>query len=908
MANKKFIIIDGNSLLHRAWHALPPLTTKTGEITNAVYGFTMILLRVLKDLKPDYLAVAFDSRGPTFRHQEFKEYKAQRIKQPDEFYQQFPRVKEILENFGIKYLEVPGYEADDIIASLKLKTQSLKLKTIVVSGDLDLLQLVDKQTEVYTLKKGITEVAIYDEKAVKERYGLKPEQMIDFKALRGDPSDNILGVKGIGEKTALELIKKFGSLENLYQNLDQAEIKDRVKTILKEQKENAFFSKKLVTIKKNVPLKVNLDDLKMTQPDKEKIINLFQKLEFHSLLSRVLNLLTPIEADKKEEQTQFKPKINDYVLIDSKEKFENFLAELKKQKEFALDTETTGLNPFEAKLLGISFSWQAGKAFYLPINNFQFSLSDLKSILENPAIKKIGHNIKYDFEVLENFGIKLAGIFFDTMVAAYLLNPGKRTYSLDFLVFAEFGFQMTTLESLIGKKGKKQIPIEMLPIKKLADYSCADADYTWRLKQKLESQLKTRGKLWWVFEKIEMPLIEVLAKMEKNGLKIDLDFLKNLSAEVKKDLEKLETKIFNLTGEKFNLNSPSQLKDVLFNKLKIPIKGLSKTKTGVSTAASELDKLKTAHPVIPLILEYRELSKLYSTYLETLPKLVNPKTLRLHTSFNQTITATGRLSSSEPNLQNIPVRTELGKKIRQAFIAENGYSLISADYSQIELRIIASLSQDKKMIDFFQEGKDIHQMTAAEIKGLPPEKVTPEMRRLAKTVNFGIIYGLGRTGLAESAGISKEEAEKFIEKYFKIYHQVKEYIEKLKKEAQEKEYAETLFGRRRYLPEIVSDVQVLKAEAERAAINMPIQGLVADLIKLAMIELDKKLSVFGEAVKMVLQIHDELLFEVKDEKVKEVVKIIKEVMENPPIKLAVPIKVEIRTGKNWGTLKDFINF
>jgi len=914
--NQRFIIIDGNSLLHRAWHALPPLTTKSGEVTNAVYGFTMILLRALKDLKPDYLAVAFDTKAPTFRHQEFKEYKAQRVKQPDEFYKQFPRVKEILENFGIKYIEAPGFEADDIIGTLcqQITNYKLPITKIIVSGDLDNLQLIDEQTKVYTLKKGITDVAVYDGKAVQERFGLKPEQMVDFKALRGDPSDNIPGVRGIGEKTALDLIQKFGSLENLYQKLEKSDVREKVKTLLQEQKENAFFSKKLVTIKRDLSLEIELEDLKMAPPDQEKIVALFQELEFRSLLPRVLNLFAEkmqTHADKTQDDTNKRLKSsaeNKYALIDSKEKFEKFLAELKQQKEFAIDTETTGLDPFSVKLLGVSFSWQEGTAYYLPtVSQLEvrgFSLESLREILENPAIKKIGHNIKYDFEVLEKHGIRLQGISFDTMVAAYLLNPGKRTYGLDLLVFTEFGFQMTNLEELIGK-GKKQMPMEMLPIQKLADYSCADADYTWQLKQKLEPRLQIKEKLWEVFEKMEMPLIQVLAKMEKNGLKINAEFLKQLSSEVKRDLDTLETKIFDLTGQKFNVNSPKQLKEILFNTLKIPVKGLSKTKTGVSTAASELKKLKNAHPVIPLISDYRELAKLQSTYLEALPKLVSSKTNRLHTSFNQTIAATGRLSSSEPNLQNIPARTTLGMKIREAFIAEHGYSLISADYSQIELRIIASLAKDEKMITYFKEGKDIHVMTAAEIRGIAPENVTAEMRHLAKMVNFGIIYGLGRNGLAEGADISKEEAGKFIEKYFTVYPQIREYIEELREEAREKEYAETLFGRRRYLPEINSDIQVLKAEAERAAINMPIQGLAADLIKTAMVEIDKKLVVFDDDVKIISQIHDELLFEVKDEKIKEVAMVIKKVMENPPISLTVPIKIEVKTGKNWGTLEVF---
>lgn len=917
---KRFVIIDGNSLLHRAWHALPPLTTKSGEVTNAVYGFTMILVRVLKELQPNYLAVAFDTKGPTFRHQEYKEYKAQRKKQPADFYQQFSRVKEILNNFDISYLEAPGFEADDIIATLATDTQnyvkknldsSEKIKNIIISGDLDLLQLIDNDTEVHTLKKGITEVAVYDQKAVQERYGLKPEQMIDYKALRGDPSDNIPGVRGIGEKTALDLIEKFGSLEKLYQKFEQSDLREKTKTLLKEQKENAFFSKKLVTVKRDVPLEANFNQLEIKPALKEKIVQLFKELEFHSLLPRVLNFLDQQKnsiTDQTNDQTKNeKQKATDkkYILIDNQEKFEKFLSQLKKQKEFAFDTETTGLDPFSANLLGISFSWQANNAYYLNFNQTnlnQKELNKLKTIFEDPQIKKIGHHIKYDFEVLEKIGFDLQGISFDTIIAAYLLDPGKRTYGLNLLAFNEFGVQMTKLEELIGK-GAKQLPIETIPHQKLSDYSCADADYTWQLKERYEKKLNEDKKIKWIFEKVEMPLIRVLAKMEKAGLKINITFLKDLSKEAKRDLEILETRIFESAGQEFNVNSPKQLKEILFEKLKIPVKGLGKTKTGVSTAAAELEKLKNLHPIILLISEHRELSKLYSTYLEALPKLVNPKTDRLHTSFNQTITATGRLSSSEPNLQNIPIRTTLGKKIREAFIVEKKHSLVSADYSQIELRIIASLANDKKMIGFFNEGKDVHLMTAAEIREISSEKVTAEMRRLAKTVNFGIIYGLGKNGLARNANISREKAKQFIEKYFEVYPQIKKYIEKLKKQAEKNGYAETLFGRKRYLPEINSNIQMLRAEAERMAVNMPIQGLAADLIKIAMIELDKRFEKLGDKVKSICQIHDELLFEVENEKIEETIKIIKEVMEKPPIEFRVPIKVDVRVGKNWGKLK-----
>jgi DNA polymerase-1 len=913
----KFIIIDGNALLHRAWHALPPLYTKKGELVNVVYGFAMIFLKVLKELNPTHFVVVFDRKAPTFRHKIFEKYKAQRVKQPDEFYNQFPRVKELLEVFNIPVFEKDGYEADDLIGTISNQLTMINLKspieTIIVTGDLDTLQLINENTKVYTLKKGITETIIYDAKTVQERYNLSPKQMIDFKALRGDPSDNILGVKGIGEKTAVDLLKKFGNLEKIYEIALKAtndQIKDKIKRTLLEHKDEAFLSKKLVTILKDAPIQIELEKCELKNFDQEKIIKLFQELEFKSLL----NKLAEITKTQKQEENKFfdveSRKIENYKLVDTDEGFKIFLEKLKKQKAFALDTETTGLNPFKAKLLGISFCWKKGEAYYVKIQNAKFKMQNLGKILENPEIKKYGHNIKFDLAILREQGIDLKGINFDTMIASYLLNSGSRVHGLDSVIFAELGHQMISFEKLVGFKIPKKIDakrleqiMEAISDQKMAEYSCEDADYTFQLVDKLMLELKEKN-LWDLFKKIEIPLISVLSQMERNGIKVDVKILEKLTEQLMIYEKQLTEKIYELAGAKFNINSPKQLKKILFEDLKISIDKIKKTKTGISTAAGELEKMKGSHLIIDLIFEYREIFKLKSTYSEALPKLVNLKTGRVHTSFNQTITATGRLSSSNPNLQNIPAKGKFSKEIRTAFVAEKGCKLITADYSQIELRVIASLANDKKMIQAFKNGEDIHIRTAAEINECELNQVTSEMRQQAKAINFGIIYGMGVYGLAQRTGIFPDKAKKFIEKYFEIYKGIKNYLEEIKKTTKEKEYAETLFGRRRYLPEINSKIFQVQSAAERMAVNMPIQGTAADLIKIAMIRINKKSE--NKKFKMLLQVHDELIFEVETQHIKFLQKIIKQEMEESPEvkKFKVPIEVKIKIGDNWGEMEE----
>ena len=778
---KKLVIIDANALIHRAFHALPPLTTKDGTLVNAVYGFTSILLKVLKDLKPDYIAAAFDVKAKTFRHQEFEAYKATRVKAPDELYQQIPLVKEVLKSFNIPIFEKAGYEADDLIGTIAhLKTiDRPEMETIIITGDQDTFQLIDDNTKVFSPHKGLSETILYDEQIIKEKFdGLKPEQLIDYKALRGDPSDNIPGVKGIGEKGAINLLNDFKTLENIYQNLASKKISERNQKLLQEHKNEAFLSKKLATIITNVPIKFDLEDCRLDGFDKTKVVKLFQELNFKRLMTQLSNLDSQLqikgeqgglfdETRKQENKSaswRTKTQKQNYILVNDGKILKIFITELKNQEEFCFDSETTGLDPFSDKLLGLSFSWQKNQAYYLPTAALNQIKNDLLLIFKNPKIKKIGHNIKYDLEVLKESGWEIKGIYFDTMVASYLLNPGNRQHNLDTLAFIELGYQMQPIEDLIGQ-GPKQINMSAVPLEKLAWYSCEDADLTFQLYQKLKKDLENEG-MFGLFEELEMPLIEVLAAIEKNGVKLDLKLLNKLSQATNGDLELLEKKIYKVVGKKFNIASPQQLKEILFEKLKISTSGLGKTKTGISTAAGELEKLKGQHQVIDLILEFRELAKLKNTYLDALPKLISPKDQRVHTSFNQTVTATGRLSSSNPNLQNIPVRTDLGKEIRTAFVAAPEHVLISADYSQFELRIAAHLSNDKELVDQFNKDVDVHTATAAEIYGREEQDVTKNMRRDAKVVNFGVMYGLSTHGLVQATGMTYAAAKHFIDKFF----------------------------------------------------------------------------------------------------------------------------------------------
>lgn len=915
------MVIDSHALIHRAYHAIPPLTTKEGEIVNAVYGFTMILLGVLKELKPDFVAVAFDLPGKTVRHEQYDLYKANRAAAPDDLKSQINRVRDVVRAFNIPIFEAPGYEADDVIGSIVKKSPE-SVDNFIVTGDMDELQLIDKRTKVYTMRRGFTDTVIYDADAVIKKYGLTPEQFVDYKALKGDPSDNIPGVSGIGEKTASSLIAEFGTLESVYKNLDK--IKPAVSKKLSDGKEIAYLSQKLSRIETNLPINLDLKKCYLHDYDKSAVYRLFQELGFKSLLAKIPNrpessspALEPREITKAPKHHPVNK--TNYILIDNKKELEQLIVKLGSATEFSFDTETDSKNQIEANLVGMSFSIKESEAFYVPLghksivassasNNLDktLTLKLLKPILENPKIGKVGHNIKYDFVVMKKEGINLGPITFDTMIAAYLLNPNARSQKLDELAFSELGLEMVKIETLIGQ-GKNQITFAEVEIEKAKTYAAEDADITWRLYQKLKKELITKD-LFGLMERIEAPLIPILGEMERNGVLIDEKKISNLSLTTQKRINELDFSIKKVAGEDFNIASPMQLQKVLFEKLKLQEKiddpkELKKLKTGgYSTAAQELEKLRGFHPIVEELFEYRELTKLKNTYIAVLPKLVNKETGRIHTSFNQAITQTGRLSSSDPNLQNIPIRSKLGKKIRDAFIAKKNSVILTADYSQIELRVVAHIANDAEMIKIFNEKRDIHTETAASVFGVADNKVTAPMRRIAKIINFGIIYGVSAHGLHTQTGVTREEGKELIEKYFKAHQKIKDYSDAMVSQAKELGFVETIFGRRRYLPEINSSNYIVRGAAERMAINMPIQGTAADLMKLAMIDIAGGLPQISPDSKMLLQVHDELVFEVPTPDAKKVADFVREKM-NGVATISVPIETTVGWAKSWGEAK-----
>ena len=898
------MLFDGSNLVHRAYHALPPLTvSKTGEMVGATYGFTLMLLRVVNELKPTYYAIAFDKAVPTFRHQMFDQYKAQRPKTPDELVGQLGRVRQMVEAFHVPIFEVDGYEADDVLGALSRQASQQGIETIIVTGDADAMQLVSPKVKVlYPKPRGsFSDTTLYDEAAVSQKYGINPEQVADFKGLKGDTSDNIPGVPGIGEKTAVKLIQQFGGMEQIYTRIDEvtpAKLRDN----LQQNEALARQSKELATIVTEVPVTLNLDDCRVSQYDRRQVSELFRELEFFSLMSKLPEVDEVAPQTTATVGTETK---REYHIVSNTTALDDLLSRLSAAKYLAFDVETTSLDPMQAEIVGISLSLAPAEAYYIPVGHVGWTqvgqlplaqvIDRLKVPLADAALAKFAHNGNYDMTVLAEHGITVNNLAFDTMLAAYLL--GEKTLSLKALAFSRLGIEMTPITDLIGS-GARQLSMSQVEVRQAADYACADADITGRLTELLTAGLRQQG-LWQLFAEVEMPLVPVLVCMERNGVALDTELLREMSHRLGEQMLKFEAEVYNSVGHQFNINSPQQLSSVLFQELKLP--AARKGRGGYSTGASVLEELRGAHPIIELILDYRQLSKLKSTYIDALPGLINHETGRVHTSFNQTRTATGRLSSSEPNLQNIPVRGELGREVRRAFVAPSGSRLLGGDYSQIDLRVLAHLSQDESLLKAFLNDEDIHAATAVQLFGVDASRVTPDMRRMAKTVNFGVIYGMSDYGLEQATELSREEAARFISTYFEKHPGVRQYIESTKKQAKEVGYVQTLLGRRRFIPEVNASNRQVREAAERMAINMPVQGTSADIIKVAMINLDCEMTRRQLKSKMLLQVHDELVFEVPEDELGLMRQLVPETMSSSMV-LSVPLKVDVKVGNNWGEM------
>jgi len=888
-------LIDGSSYIFRAYYAIRHLSNSKGIPTNAVYGFTAMLFKFLKDYEPTHLGIVFDSKGKTFRDDIYPLYKANRSAPPEDLAQQFSMIFEMVDAFNIPQVQLEGFEADDLMGTISKNVEKEDANVVLVTGDKDFCQLVsEKVTLLDTMKNKITGIL-----EVKEKYGVSPERVIDVFALAGDAVDNIPGVKGIGEKTAVSLISKFGSLDELFNNLN--DVSKRQKVLIEEKKEDAVLSKELVTIKTDVDIETGLDKFKYNGFDDDKLRQIFQELEFKNLLRELGDEDSSDNGNADESTVSY----DKYQLVLSEDHLDRVISKIKETGELSIDLETTSPNPMLANIVGVALCPAPHESYYVPVAHraltdsstkqlgLSLVLDKLKPIVESQEIAKIGQNLKYEIVVLEKYGLKLNGISFDTMIAAHMIDSSRNSYSLDELCRLYLGHQMISYKDVTGT-GKSKIDFDEVELEVARDYASEDADVAMLLSRILAPKLDEIN-LMDVFRDIELKFIKVLAKVEMNGVHIDSDKLKELSKEFESLLKQIEKDIFSEVGYEFNLNSPLQLREVLFVTLDLPQK--KQTKKGEpSTDVEVLTDLSKFHLVPEKVLEHRTLSKLKSTYLDSLPKLINPDTGRIHTSFNPVGSSTGRLSSSDPNLQNIPIKSAQGRRIREAFVPEEGYTLLSADYSQIELRLLAHFSKDDNLIEAFLNDSDIHNRTAAEIFGVTEDLVTPDMRRLSKNINFGIIYGISAFGLAKQLGTSVAISKSYIDEYFKRYGKVKEYIEKSIMDAQTKGYAETILGRRRPIPELQSNNRGLRGFGERTAMNTPIQGSAADIINIAMIRINDKMVDYKSS--LILQVHDELLFEVKKDELEKLSKMVKEEMEGA-WKLIVPIKVDMGSGDNW---------
>lgn len=893
MTSKKKIVylIDGSGYIHRAYHAVRHLSTREGLPTNATFGFTNMLLKLVADRKPEYMVIAFDAKGPTFRHEIYKAYKANRPPMPDDLAVQIPYIKQVVEGMNIATFELVGYEADDIIGTLATAAEKMGFQVVMVTGDKDFKQLVSPGISIWDPMKDRT----IDYSGLKEDFGLEPSQWTDVMALSGDASDNIPGVPGIGEKTGVSLIKTFGSLEKIFANLGKVSGK-KVRENLSTFREQAMLSHRLVAINTEVPISLEPASLRVSDPDAERLARLFKELEFQRL------------------QKQFPPKTDlsrkSYRSIMDREALNDLIRELKKAGMFAVDVETTAKDPMRAEIVGLSFSYRPNEAAYIPLRHRYAgvpeqldpdgTLASLRAILEDPKLAKVGQNIKFDWIVLKRSGIQLQGVVSDTMVASYLLNPTRRSHNLETIAAEYLDHRMISYEEVTGGK-KDGKSFERVRIESAATYACEDADITFMAHEVLGQKIRDGG-FDALFSDVEIPLIPVLVDMEMFGIRVDRGRLEAASKDFERQLSVMEERIYAIAGESFNIQSHKQLGRILFERLKLPMQKKTKKKTGYSTDVEVLTMLAVEHELPALALQYRSLAKLKSTYADALVDLIHPETQRIHTSYNQTVTATGRLSSSSPNLQNIPVRTQEGRQIRAAFLPWKGWTLLSADYSQIELRLLAHYSEDAILIQAFENDEDIHTRTATEVFELFPAMITPEMRRQAKVINFGIIYGMSPFRLSKELGISQKMAKIYIENYFRRYEGVKRFIEEVIEEARKAGKVTTLLGRHRWLPDISSKNRTAREFAERTAVNTPLQGTAADLIKVAMIRIHQTLYERHLDARMLLQVHDELLFEVPPEELETVIGHVTEIMEGVH-DLRVPLKVDIKTGPNWAKVE-----
>ena len=886
MKSKKIMIIDGSSLLHRAFYALPLLTTKSGLYTNGVYGFLTMFYKITEQYEPDYIGVAFDKKGPTFRHKKYVEYKGTRQSTPSELSQQFPMIKEILSYMNIPTLEMQEYEADDIAGTLAKIGENEALEVILVTGDKDYLQLTTDKTKVLLTKKGITEIEAYDRNRIKEEYGIEPKQFIDLKGLMGDKSDNIPGVPGIGEKTGLKLIKEYGSIQSIYENIDKISGK-KLKENLIENENLAYISRTLGEIITNVPLDMELEDFKATTPEWIKLKNIYEELEFKSLLNKI-----PSEFKEKTQKVKF-----DYSYRELKpSEFGELVNDIKTEEKFCFKFIINNINYIENEIIGIGIKTPKGMTNYIDLLQYTDEFTNcFKEIFEDGQIAKIGHDLKVDIVQLFRLNIALKNFTFDSMIAQYLLNPSQSNYSINNLSEEYFDVYGIQSEDVFGK-GKGLKKARDLDKEDIMKYLSFIFESVFKLEPIMMEKI-IEQRMENLYTEVELPLAEVLANMEFIGFKIDTNELKILGKEYDEEIDSLTKEIYELAGSTFNINSPKQIGEILFEKLMLPV--IKKTKTGYSTDVEVMEKLKDQHPIVEKILRYRQIVKLKSTYIDGLLSLINSKTNIIHSSFNQTIASTGRISSTEPNLQNIPIRTEDGRKIRKAFIAESpNFRLLDGDYSQIELRVLAHISNDPKMKDAFVSGEDIHRKTASEVFHVEKEDVTSDLRYRAKAVNFGIVYGISDFGLSRDLNIPRKEAKEYIENYFKNFQMVKKYMEDIVSEGKKNGYVETILHRRRYIPELNSKNYNVRSFGERIALNTPIQGSAADIIKMSMVRVYNDLRDRNLRSRLILTVHDELILEVHKDEIDEVNKLVKNIMENA-ISLTIPLKVDFKIGDSW---------